>query len=262
MTMVLKQRAPHERIPFVERELVVGDHIVTEVALDLRQRVVTGHGETARVPLTDGELHPVVDRLAILALLVHLADAGRREQPPHVGAARVAGSVDGRVQLNGSTSVHGVRAHVRGARHQPLHQLALEREIVVVRERCLIRSVERFNQHRQRERGLLSPDRRVGDEAEIGATPIGIREGARRSDDGQPKAPRWRIHRAVAGFTVAVLVVEHAAATTKAGLAVVAQCPRKTGASAQVVRRRVGAVLGDARVAAEEFPPRRLREHC
>ena len=57
-----------------------------------------------------------------------------------------------------------------------------------------------------------------------------------------------------------MLVVERAAAAAKARLAVAGDVPREADARAEVVRRRVGAVLGNARIAAERFASRRLRE--
>ena len=86
MGPILSQRAPHQRILLIEIELVVRNHIVAEVAFDSRQRVVAADGEAVRVAFGQRELQAVVDRLAVLTLLIHLADAVGGKEPARVGA--------------------------------------------------------------------------------------------------------------------------------------------------------------------------------
>src|SRR5262249_60200418 len=76
----------------------------------------------------------------------------------------------------------------------------------------------------------------------------------------EPPVPRSEVPAPVAGLAVLVLIVEHAAAAAKAGLAVAEHVPGEAGARGPVVVVAERAVLGHARIAAEQLARRGVGE--
>ena len=94
-------------------------------------------------------------------------------------------------------------------------------------------------------------ERLVGDQIEIGPAAIRIRERTGGTHHRQPQIPRCRIHRAVSRLAVSMLIVEGAVAAAQTGLAVAGDVPREPDPRPEIMNRRVGAILGNARIAAE-----------
>ena len=146
----------------------------------------------------------------------------------------------------------GLRADVRGARHPARQDFPLQREVVVVGQRRVELLVVAVGAHRGRERGVPPADPLQRDGIEVRAPRYGSENGptgsvtlTRMLHGGLFTAPLLKP-------TDDVLVVEHAPAAAKTGLAIAGQVPGGAAAEAHVVIVSQGAVFGHARVSAEE----------